>query len=75
MKRKVGQFQARSDDGRVFTIYEWQEVVAVGTLAAPQDTLTGLKELRTAEGIAVNSKGKGEYEIVALGLSVRLLAS
>jgi hypothetical protein len=38
---KVGEFKAQADDGRVFTIYEYQEYLNAGGLDEAHEKKTG----------------------------------
>ena len=70
MRRKIGQFEAKADDGQRFTIIEYQDEVDVGTLEDPPATDPGSIELFTSEGERVMFKYEGTYEIVSSGLLV-----
>jgi hypothetical protein len=70
MRREVGQFAAKADDGRIFTIVEYQDFINAGTLEDPHATDPGLTELFTSEGEKVIFKYSGTYEIVSSGLIV-----
>ncbi len=68
--KKTDEFQARSDDGRVFTIEEWTPFHD----ASSQDgkaTVPGIPRLRTSDGDDVNPPdASGAFEILQLGLKV-----
>jgi hypothetical protein len=70
MRREVGQFEAKADDGQRFTIIEYQDDVGVETLDDPPATDPESIELFTAEGERVMFKYDGTYEIVSSGLLV-----
>ena len=70
MRKKIGQFKVQADDGQIFTLYEYQALIDIGTKADPSATLPGLKELVTSDGMRVSYELDGAYEIVSLGLRV-----
>ena len=70
MRREIGQFKVKADDGQQFTIVEYQEDVDVSTLEDPPATDPEAIELFTAEGERVMFKYEGTYEIVSSGLIV-----
>lgn len=71
MRREIGQFEVKADDGQQFTIVEYQEEVDVGTLEEdPPATDPEAVELFTADGEKVMFKYEGTYEIVSSGLIV-----
>jgi hypothetical protein len=63
MIRRTGTFTAYDSSGRVYTIGVFQEsadtVTSAGGHISPEE-----KRLATADGLHVNWKGKGRYEIV-----------
>ena len=63
MVRRTGTFTACDSRGRVYTIGVFQE--SADTVAsAGGHTSPGEKRMTTADGLHVNWKGKGRYEIV-----------
>jgi len=70
MRREIGQFEVKADDGQQFTIVEYQEEVDIGTLEDPPATDPGAIELFTADGERVMFKYEGTYEIISSGLIV-----
>jgi hypothetical protein len=72
MRREIGRFEAKADDGQQFTIVEYQDDADVGTLLEdPPATDPESIELFTADGERVMFKYEGTYEIVSSGLIVR----
>jgi hypothetical protein len=71
MRREIGQFEVKADDGQQFTIVEYQEDVDVGTVEDPPATDPESIELFTSDGERVMFKYEGTYEIVSSGLIVR----
>ncbi len=70
MRREIGQFEVKADDGQQFTIVEYQDDVDIGTLEDPPATDPGAIELFTSDGERVMFKYEGTYEIVSSGLIV-----
>jgi hypothetical protein len=70
MRREIGQFEAKADDGQQFTIVEYQDDVDVGTLDDPPATDPEAIELFTSDGERVMFKYDGTYEIVSSGLII-----
>jgi hypothetical protein len=70
--RHVGtdEFTVQVPDGRRFAVLEHTSMIDAGSHDGPGE-IRGLRELRTADGLAVNVRGDGTYEIVALGLTAR----
>jgi hypothetical protein len=64
MSRHTGTFTAYDRSGRPYTIGVYQQstetVTAAGGHVSPEE-----KRMTTADGLHVNWRGKGEYEIVA----------
>jgi putative component of toxin-antitoxin plasmid stabilization module len=71
MKRQTGRFTASGDDGRQYTVYIYTDVIDAGTFGDPNAVVEGLKELRTSDGMAVNHRQKGEYQVVQTGVVLR----
>jgi hypothetical protein len=71
MKRHTGIFTARGDDSCRYTIYEYTEFIDAGSQDDPYAEITGLKELRTSDGMPVNFIEAGIYKIVATGVILR----
>lgn len=70
MEKHTLTFSAKSGDGQEFTIYEFTQLLDVGTFGNPDAVIEGLKRLETSEGQSVNRLEKGKYEIVALSLII-----
>jgi len=60
---QIGSFNAKADDGTLYTIYVYQDFpetrTGSGSSSAPR-----LKMVRTASGENVNVVAKGRYEVV-----------
>jgi hypothetical protein len=70
MRREMRRFEVTTDNGRRFTIVEYQDFRTSRTLG-DDITSSGPKELLTSDGERVNVKPNGIYEIVGLGLTLR----
>ena len=72
MKRRTGSFTAQGDDHKIYTIYEFTDFEDIRT---HDDYATvkipGSEELRTSDGIPVNYKEKGVYQIASTGVIIR----
>jgi len=71
MKRKTGQFTARDENGRRYTIVIFTDSIKAGTFENPKMETEGMKELKTYEGMAVNRLEKGKYQIVQTGVIIQ----
>jgi hypothetical protein len=59
-----GSFEAKDDEGNVYTIHMFRSEVQADTLEGPEKTPPALGQLRTQDGRAVKWLEKGRYEIV-----------
>jgi hypothetical protein len=71
MKRRTGIFTARGDDGQSYTIYEYTDFIEARSHDDPTAQSPGLTELRTRDGMAVNWRGKGVYQILTTGVILK----
>jgi hypothetical protein len=62
---RTRRFEASSDRGGTFTIFEFT-IIDECRSSSGYSEVPGFKELRTAEGHAVNRQEKGIYQIVEL---------
>ena len=74
MRREIGRFEAKADDGQQFTIVEYQDDANVGTLEDPPAIDPESIELFTSDGERVMFKFDGTYEIVSSGLLVHRIS-
>jgi len=75
MIRQSGKFSAVGDDGHEYIVLIYTDIIDVGHLVDPTATIKGLKSLQTVDGMAVNRREKGEYEIVETGVILRSSAA
>jgi hypothetical protein len=71
MEELVQNFALTKDDGTPVTLHVYQDQVPVPTRPDPTATVPGIKRIVTAEGLTVNRRDKGEYEIVQTGEILR----
>jgi hypothetical protein len=71
MKKRTGSFSATGTDGRQYTVYIYIDFIDAGSFENPNAVAKGLKELRTSDGMHVNRRQQGEYEIVQTGVVLR----
>lgn len=71
METLIQTFEASDAQGTTHTLRVYQEYVTAGTRANPSTTGPGMKHIVTADGLAVNRRKKGEYEITATGQILR----
>ena len=71
MKKQTGSFRAIGNDGRQYTVYIYTDFNDAGTFEDPNAVVQGLKELRTSDGMHINRRQQGEYEIVQTGVVLR----
>lgn len=63
IRKRAGTFVATDASGKPHTIVVYQHYAVAATRGGTEEVPT-LKELRTADGAAVNKVGDGEYAIV-----------
>lgn len=68
MKKQTGTFTATGNDGRQYTVHVFTNYISVGNFVDPNAVVEGLRELRTSDGMAVNRRRRGEYQIVETGV-------
>jgi phosphoglucomutase len=71
MKRRTGSFRARGSDGRAYTVEVWTKFRSASTAEGPGVEVAGRTELYTSSGAHVVRAQKGEYRIVATGVTLR----
>jgi hypothetical protein len=73
MEKKTSQFEIRTADGRIFTVYEFTNFIEVpADHNSDQGTVfPGMKRLSTENGMAVNSLGNDLYEVVELRVDAK----
>jgi len=69
--RKIDQFEVQADNGRLFTIYEYQQDISAEHYRDHYPPVPRVKEFHTSQGLQVKSIGNGTYMIIELGLEVR----
>jgi hypothetical protein len=72
MRKLVGKYIARTDDGRTFQVLEYQDFIDAGSKDGA-DSIPGQKWLRLADGSAVNFIDERTWEIVSDGTILRRL--
>jgi hypothetical protein len=70
-RSQTGEFWVIAEDGRRFQVFEYTDFIGAPAFEHPDAVISGLKELRTADGLFLTFKGPGLFEIVGLGLLVR----
>lgn len=63
----IDQFEAISEDGRIYTIIVNESVIDVSTHDDPKSSILGMKTAMTSEGYHVNNRGNNKFEIVETG--------
>jgi hypothetical protein len=71
MSELTGIFKAEGSDSKSYTVLVFTDYMHAGTLTDPYAVVTGLKELRTSDGLAINQVRKGEYKILQTGVTLR----
>jgi len=74
METLVQTFEASDNQGTTHTLRVYQSQVSAATRGR-NATISGMKRIVTIEGLSVNRRAKGEYEIVQTGKIVRSTAS
>lgn len=65
---EIGRFTAKYADGTEVTVHVIGRMVDTHTQLTPREkTISGLSELRLADGEHVNKVGPGKYQIVESG--------
>jgi hypothetical protein len=70
MIKRTGSFIATDYNGRQYKIYIYTDYLNAGNFQEPSVLVPGMKDLRTSDGMHVNRREKGEYEIVEMGLII-----
>lgn len=70
MEKHTATFQAQSNNGHEYTIFEFTNLVDAGTMGDPNAVIPGLKRFCTADGDSVNRTDKGKYMIVDSGMEL-----
>jgi hypothetical protein len=73
MRKKIGRFKGKADDGQIFIIFEYQNFID-GTIDDPDVTGPGFKDFCTSNGKGVKDNDDGTYEIVSSGLIVHRIS-
>ena len=71
MKQLTDKFLVITDSGQKYMVYEYTNFIDAGTFQNPKAIIPGLKEFRTADGMAVNFIKEGIYKIVQLDVIAR----
>jgi hypothetical protein len=73
MKRQVetNRFLVKADNGKKYTIVQYQEYVSAATLSDPHAEVAGLKSLFTSTGLHVNCIDPKTFKIVETNEIVR----
>lgn len=64
--RHIGSFEARAEDGRVFTLDVFVDVEIPRTMEGYGPPIEGLKTIRTKDGDPVSRTDKGRYRIIGV---------
>ncbi len=65
MQKRTGRFMATDDNGRQYNVDIYTDFVNVGNFESPNAVVEGLKELRTADGMAVGAGQRVKVEYAA----------
>ena len=68
MTKETRRFKAKADDGRIFTIIEYQDFPDAGTIDDRRPTVSGVRRFLTSDGERVDYKPDGTFQIVSSGL-------
>ena len=68
MEKLKGQFIAKDNDGKEYTIYIYAQIIDVSSHDNQNARIEGKKSLVTDDGLTVNRIRKGEYLVVATDL-------
>lgn len=71
MERITDEFVVQAESGQTFTIQEFTNFVSAGHRDNPKATVPGMKRLMVTNGMHVNFKEDGLYEIMELGIIAR----
>ncbi len=70
---ETDRFRVRDDNGNEHEVYELTAILDDSTVGGPDDTIPGLRELRTTGRRAVNKQGD-RYEILGDGINPAVMA-
>jgi hypothetical protein len=71
-KDLTNKYSCTGEDGTDYTVYEYTEFVESGTLGNSPQEEAGLKELKLADGSAVNWINESEFQIISTGVKVKV---
>lgn len=63
----IDQFEAISENGRIYTIIVNEGVIDVSTHDGPNETIPGMKSARTLEGFTVTKHKNDKFLIIETG--------
>ncbi len=69
--RKVGQFKARSDSGKIYFVIEYQTFHTILTGGNTKDEMAGLMTWKTSNGRSVNQIDAKTYQIASTDEVIR----
>jgi len=69
--KETGNFLAETDSGKQYRIFQFQEYIDASSAGHPNDTISGLKFMRTSEGFHVNFIDSVTFKIVETNEIVR----
>jgi hypothetical protein len=76
IEREVSRFRARADNGRVYTVIEYQEMIKIDEIRPRGDPTPwhpGAKRLALIDGSPVNQLDPGTFQIVHTNQIIRKL--
>lgn len=65
--KEIERFNAKSDDGQIFTVIISQEYIVTRSLQGRSQELPGLKVAMTSDGSYLNFIDENKFEIVETG--------
>ena len=63
MRQEVGRFQAKGDDGAIYTVIEYQTFTETGLLSGSPSRSPGSRELTLTNGAHVNFLDDNTFQI------------
>ena len=70
MEKEIRRFRAKTAEGKLYIIIEYEEQGGRGTLESPGRGRAGSTRLATATGLAVVPVSEGKFQIVDIGETV-----
>lgn len=70
-QEEIDRFQAKDDDGQLFTVVEYQHMIEVTPISGPTSIVKGTKEMLLTNGHSVEYIDDETFKVVETGKLIR----